>query len=94
MGADRRGVNVEEAGRTLGVSTATVWRMIRRGDLPSIRHRGRRLVLARGLAPGARRGTRRTIAPLTRDHPIFRLVGAGRSGGTGSALDKHALLDG
>jgi excisionase family DNA binding protein len=91
--ADRR-VSVEEAGQALGVSPSTVWRMIRRGALPSVRHRGRRLVLAHGLTSGARRRSRQEILPLTRDHPIFRLVGAGRGGGgSPGARDKHALLD-
>ena len=87
-------VSVEEAGLALGVSPFTVWRMIRRGDLPSVRHGGRRLVLAQGLTRRARRSARRDVPPLTRDHPIFRMVGAGRGGGGGpGARDKHALLD-
>jgi excisionase family DNA binding protein len=87
-------VSVEEAGRVLGVSPSTVWRMIRRGDLPSVRHRGRRLVLAQGLTTRARRSARQEIPPLSRDHPIFRMVGAGRGGGGApGARDKHALLD-
>ena len=40
-----------------------------------------------GAVPGA-------IPPLTEDHPIFRLVGAGRGGGNApGARDKHAILD-
>jgi excisionase family DNA binding protein len=93
MAATRR-FSIEEAGRALGVSTATVWRMIRRGELPTVRERGRRLVLAEGLARRARRRARDVVPPLTRDHPIFRLVGAGRGGGLPpGARDKHALLD-
>ena len=35
-----------------------------------------------------------TIPPLTPDHPIFRLVGAGRSGGAlPGARDKYAIID-
>ena len=95
MATAERRVSVDEAGQALGVSSSTVWRMIRRGDLPSVRHRGRRLVLAHGLTRGARPRTRQeTLRPLTRDHPIFRLVGAGRGGGgKPGARDKHALLD-
>ena len=94
MTTTSRRVSVEEAGRALGVSPSTVWRMIRRGSLPSVRHRGRRLVLPEGLTSRARRSAREEIPPLTRDHPIFRLVGAGRGGGSGpGARDKHALLD-
>ena len=94
MATASRGISVEEAGQALGVSPATIWRMIRRGDLPSVRHRGRRLVLAGGLTSRARRSARQEIPPLTRDHPIFRLVGAGRGGARSpGARDKHALLD-
>jgi excisionase family DNA binding protein len=89
-----RRVSVEEAGQALGVSPSTVWRMIRRGDLPSLLHRGRRLVLANGLTSRSRLRSRQEIRPLTRDHPIFWLVGAGRGGGgSRGARDKHALLD-
>ena len=89
-----RRVSVGEAGLALGVSPSTVWRMIRRGDLPSVRHGGRRLVLSQGLASRTRRRARQEIPPLTRAHPIFRLVGAGRGGGgVPGARDKHALLD-
>ena len=89
-----RRLSVEEAGQALGVSPSTVWRMIRRGDLPSVRQRGRRLVLAQGLTSRARRSARQQVPPLTQDHPIFRLVGAGRGGGgSPGARDKHALLD-
>jgi excisionase family DNA binding protein len=94
MTAATRRFSIQQAGRALGVSTATIWRMIRRGDLPTVRDRGRRLVLAEGLTSRARRRTRRDLPPLTRDHPIFRLVGAGRGGGQApGARDKHALLD-
>jgi excisionase family DNA binding protein len=87
-------VSVEEAGRTLGVSRSTVWRLIQRGDLPSVRRGGRRLVPARAIQ--ARAKSRRTSTPtaFSIDHPIFRLVGAGRGGGrTPGARDKHAVLD-
>ena len=93
MGEDRA-ISLEDAAQALGVSASTVWRMIRRGDLPSVRQRGRRLVLAAALTSRTRERTRQRIPPLSRDHPIFRLVGAGRSGGgTPGARDKHALLD-
>ncbi|MBM3770189.1 MAG: helix-turn-helix domain-containing protein [Acidimicrobiia bacterium] len=88
-------MTVEEAGRALGVSRSTVWRLIQRGEIPSVRRAGRRLVPA----DAARRRLRRSpaasaIPPLTEDHPIFRLVGAGRGGGNlPGARDKHAILD-
>jgi len=87
-------ITVEEAGRTLGVSRSTVWRLIQRGDLPSVRRGGRRLVPASAIR--TRTHGRRTtgIPPFSHDHPMFRLVGAGRGGGrTPGARDKHAILD-
>lgn len=87
-------VTVEEAGRTLGVSRSTVWRLIQRGDLPSVRRGGRRLVPASALHTRARRRRTEAIPPFSHDHPLFRLVGAGRGGGRApGARDKHALLD-
>jgi excisionase family DNA binding protein len=87
-------VDVPEAGRVLGVSESTVWRMIRRGALPSVRHGGRRLILRRVLEKTNRRLSTKQIPPFTEDNPLFRLVGAGRSGGhVPGARDKHAILD-
>jgi excisionase family DNA binding protein len=87
-------ITVEEAGRTLGVSRSTVWRLIQRGDIPSVRRGGRRLVPARAVEMRARRRRTEGIPPFSHDHPIFRLVGAGRGGGrTPGARDKHAILD-
>jgi excisionase family DNA binding protein len=86
-------ITVEEAGRRLGVSRSTIWRRIQRGELRTVRRGGRRLVHApRGLRAAA--GARRAMPSLTADHPIFRLVGAGRGGGASpGARDKHAILD-
>jgi excisionase family DNA binding protein len=87
-------MTVEEAGHVLGVSRSTVWRLIQRGELPSVRRAGRRLVPASALRTRARRGRAPDIPPFSDDHPIFRLVGAGRGGGrTPGARDKHAILD-
>jgi len=87
--------SIEEAGRALGVSRSTVWRLIQRGELPSIRRGGRRLVPADAARKRPRRGASPAAVPaLTEDHPIFRLVGAGRGGGNApGARDKHAILD-
>jgi hypothetical protein len=86
-------VGVVDVSHALGVSVSTVWRMIRRGSLPSVHRSGRRLVPLGALA---RRGTRvraANVPKMTERHPIFRLVGAGRSGGASpGARDKHALL--
>jgi excisionase family DNA binding protein len=87
-------VSVANAGHLLGVSRSTIWRMIRRGELPSIRQGGRRLVPADALHASSIRTRSGRVPPLGKDHPIFRLVGAGRSGGKGrGARDKHAILD-
>jgi excisionase family DNA binding protein len=87
-------VDVSEAGRSLGVSISTVWRMIRRGELPSIQKKGRRLVPTDSLVPAVKAKQQEKVPPLDRDHPIFRLVGAGKSGGRKpGARNKHAILD-
>jgi hypothetical protein len=42
----------------------------------------------------ARRRRTGGIPPFSHDHPLFRLVGAGRGGGGApGARDKHAILD-
>ena len=88
-------ITVEEAGRALGVSRSTVWRLIQRGELPSIRRGGRRLVPADAARKRPRRAASpAAVPPLTENHPIFRLIGAGRGGGNvPGARDKHAILD-
>ncbi len=94
MAGTRADMSVAEAGQALGVSVSTIWRMIRRGDLPSVRHRGRRLVPGHALTAGPARARGGEVPPFTRDHPIFRLIGAGHGGGHApGARDKHALLD-
>jgi excisionase family DNA binding protein len=93
MSANKQFVDVPEAGKVLGVSESTIWRMIRRGALPSIRRSGRRLVPRRALEKTVKK-TANQIPPLTKDHPIFRFVGAGRGGGSEpGARDKHSILD-
>jgi excisionase family DNA binding protein len=87
-------VSVSAASQALGVSESTIWRLIRRGALASVRRAGRRLIprdaLRRGTAPSG--GS--TAPPFDENHPIFRLVGAGRGGGQSpGARDKHAILD-
>ena len=87
-------LTVEQARRALGVSRATVWRLIQRGELPSIHRGGRRLVQASAIRTRSARRTTRGIPAFSLDHPIFRLVGAGRGGGRApGARDKHAILD-
>ena len=85
-------VSVEQASSALGVSRSTVWRLIQRGELPSVRKGARRLLPVAALRRGAIR--KRGIPPFRSDHPMFRLVGAGRSGGgRPGARDKHAIMD-
>ena len=86
-------LTIDEAIRALGVSRSTLWRRLQRGDFPSVRRGGRRLV--RLTTPQkAVRGKAGDIPPFTETHPIFRLMGAGRSGGQSpGARDKHAILD-
>jgi excisionase family DNA binding protein len=87
-------ITVEQAGRVLGISRSTVWRLIQRGDLPSIRRRGRRLVPAHAVAARTRRHRPGGIPAFGHDHPMFRLIGAGHGGGrTPGARDKHAIID-
>jgi excisionase family DNA binding protein len=87
-------MTVEQAGRALGVSRSTVWRLIQRGELPSVRRAGRRLVPAAALQKRTTHGRAGDIPAFTDDHPMFRLIGAGRGGGTApGARDKHAILD-
>ena len=87
-------LTVVEAGQVLGLSRSTVWRLIRRHDLPSIRKGGRRLVPSSAVQACARRRHRAGIAAFTVDHPMFRLIGVGHGGGrTPGARDKHAIID-
>ena len=87
-------LTVEEAGRALGVSRSTVWRLIQRGELVTVRRGGRRFVQSRTLRKRVANRRSTAIPVFTEDNPIFRLVGAGRGGGgRPGASDKHAILD-
>jgi len=87
-------LTIEEASLALGISRSTLWRRLQRGDLRSLKRGGRRLVRLTMNRKSAR-GTAKADIPLfTESHPIFRLVGAGRSGGQlPGARDKHAILE-
>ena len=70
-----------------GVSLSTVWRRLRTGDLPSVKRGRRRLIPADALS-GPAGGL-----PIDDDHPIWKLVGAGKSGGAGpGSADKYFHL--
>ncbi|MGH9349905.1 MAG: helix-turn-helix domain-containing protein [Vicinamibacterales bacterium] len=64
-------VTVEEAGRALRVSRSTVWRLIQRGELPSVRRGGRRLVPSTAVRTRARRRRTARMPAFSHDHPIF-----------------------
>jgi excisionase family DNA binding protein len=87
-------LTIDEAIRALGVSRSTLWRRLRGGELPSVRRGGRRLVRLRTPRKTVLAKTMNDIQPFTENHPMFRLIGAGRSGGQSpGARDKHAILD-
>jgi excisionase family DNA binding protein len=90
-----RAFTVEEASRMMGVSLSTIWRMIRRGALSSYRKGGRRWIPEHALGAARPSGARAKVPAFTREHPIFRLIGAGHGGGAApGARDKHAILTG
>ena len=85
-------LTVAEAGERLGVSSSTVWRLIRRGALKSVRRAGRRLIPEDAVESATSAKDGEAVPALTEEHPIFRLLGAGRSGGLGpGARDKHDI---
>jgi excisionase family DNA binding protein len=86
-------MTIEQATQALGISRSTLWRRLRSGSLLSIQRGGRRLVQLPADADASRIAVKDEIPPFTEDHPIFRLVGAGRGGGQPGARDKHAILD-
>ena len=87
-------LTVNEAIRALGVSRSTLWRRLQSGDIPSVRRGGRRLVRLTMTRKATRGKITDDIPAFTAKHPIFRLIGAGRSGGRiPGARDKHAILD-
>ena len=86
-------VSVTEAARQLGVSLSTVWRRIRRGELLSVRVRGRRLIRQADLYVPSTGNELDRVPPFTRDNPIFSMIGIGNSGGRGpGSEDKYAIL--
>ncbi|MGQ0505760.1 MAG: helix-turn-helix transcriptional regulator [Myxococcaceae bacterium] len=89
----KRLLQVPEVEAALGVSRSTVWRMIRSGELPTVKVSGRRLVPADGLPQRSGRTGRRPPSAFTREDPLWKLVGAFRSPGGPGATDKHAILD-
>jgi excisionase family DNA binding protein len=87
-------LTIDQAIQALGISRSTLWRRVQRGEIPSVRRSGRRLVQLTTRRNADRAKVTGNIPPFTDDHPIFRLVGAGRGGGQPGARDKHSILDG
>lgn len=86
-------LTIDEAILALGVSRSTLWRQLRRGEIPSVSRGGRRLVRLPLRRKTVRGKTSGDIPGFTESHPIFRLIGAGRGGGQlPGARDKHAIL--
>ena len=85
--------SVSEVGLRLHVSLSTVWRMIRRGELQTVKVGARRLVAGSSLKAVSTPPPSRRVPVFTKAHPIFGMIGAGRSGGAGpGSSDKHAVL--
>lgn len=78
----------DQAVRALGVSRATMWRMLRSGKLRSYKVGGRRRIPA----DAVERLDAPALTPFTFDNPIFRLAGRGRGKGPGWSLDKYPHL--
>ena len=73
--------------RAAGISLSTVWRRLRNKELPSIKRGGKRLIPAHALARPAEG------RPVDESHPMWKLIGAGKSGGAGpGSADKHRYL--
>ncbi len=84
---------VPEAAAQLNVSESTVWRLLRTGALESVVHHGRRLVLKSAVERRTRLRSTSDLRPLTPDHPMWKLVGAARSGGSlPGSDDKYGIL--
>ncbi len=88
-------LTVPETAAELGISESTVWRLLRSGALASVGRSGRRLVRRNAVAARTKKLRADALRPLDEAHPLWRLVGAARSGGSGpGSEDKHAVLAG
>ena len=91
-------LTVQQAAERLEVSPATVWRMLRRGALPSVKTRGRRLIPTSAVKSQRKASDDcklEDIPPLTFDDPLWELIGAykGPLNGPGSEDKYGALFD-
>ena len=86
---------VPEAAAELHVSESTVWRLLRAGELASVVESGRRRILRSAIERRVRQRAAGTLQPLGPTHPLWRWVGAARSGGQGpGSEDKYGVLAG
>ena len=91
----RETMAVTEAAAELRVSESTIWRLLRAGELASVVESGRRRVVRSAVERRVHRRPEGTLKPLTATHPLWRFVGAGRSGGRGpGSEDKYGVLAG
>jgi len=85
-----------EAARRLRVSDSTIWRLLRREQLQSVKIGGRRRIPAGAIgrvARSVRSDWPQDIAPFTLDDALFALAGRFRSDGKGpGSADKHRYL--
>jgi len=85
-----------EAARRLRVSDSTIWRLLRREQLQSVKIGGRRRIPAGAIGRVARsvRAERpQDIPPFTLADALFTLAGRFRSDGKGpGSADKHRYL--
>ncbi|MBI2893826.1 MAG: helix-turn-helix domain-containing protein [Deltaproteobacteria bacterium] len=88
MASVRRLLDVEQAGRALGVSRATVFRRIRSGALSSVKVGGRRRVPIEAIEASVGEA----MVLFGTDNPIFGLIGIGRGRGPGWSRDKYPHL--
>jgi excisionase family DNA binding protein len=86
-------ISVSAAAEELGVSLSTVWRMIRRGELLTVRVGRRRFLTTSALSEKRVSPPAQRLKPFGSDHPMWHLIGAFRSGGAGPGSgDKYAIL--
>lgn len=91
----RETLAVTEAAAELRVSETTIWRLLRAGELASVMESGRRRILRSAIERRVRARSEGPLQPLSSTHPLWRWVGAARSGGDepGSG-DKYGVLTG
>lgn len=82
---------VTEAAAELRVSESTVWRLLRAGELTSVVESGRRRILRSAIERRVHQRSEGRLEPLSSTHPLWRWVGAARSGGRGPGSEDKSL---